>query len=332
MRVIRFFTGAYEHTWVSPSRFLSAIMSREPVRWMDHTSHVTPQFETAIKHCLKYIRQLFTAALWKNLFGLMLITGVVGFISYPVVMGSLTSPIPEVVVLLTSVFIVVTLINLIRTFWARIRFEFRYRKHYQDPKIWRGPELAPPPIAKRVMKIKRPAAGLAVAFFIAVCALNMVVLATPYRPAIVNQEIVETIQIVPLGTSWQMRHRYPTGVSVGYAFMEGKTISWVQIDYDAEYLVLDREIDFDTAMDNYLAAVANNVYNYIAQDWGADATDASKFNDVQTYYMTEENTKMLETWFRAHFNETFEGDMKIGNIDVSFHTDNVQAFVKWRDR
>jgi len=333
VRTIRFYSNAKGQTWLSPTRLVSAVCSGEPIRFIDHTTGPAPKFQVAFDGAVKYLRKLVSVGLWKSLFGLMMITGVLGLLKYPVVMGRLPSPIPETLFCIVAVFTLVSLAQIVKLIIRYAHFELRRRKLFKDglPHIWRALDYEPPPMGQRIKRLTRPKMGWAGAFCIAMVLLNSLVIATPYRPALVGDQVVETFAVVPLGTNWTMVQRYPFATAVSYAFMSGSTVWWVQVDYDAEYIDLTRApVDFETAMANYVASIGNNVYSYIAQAWGPDATDAVRLADISSWYEDEGNIQMLQLWFRTHFNETFDGVLMIRNVRITFQHGTVQTFLNRR--
>lgn len=332
MRTIRFYSNAQGQTWLSPTRLMAAVCSREPIRFIDHTTAIHPTFKTAFDGAIKYLRKLVSVALWQRLFGLMMITGVLGVLRYPVVMGKLPSPIPETVFGLVAVFTIICVAQIVMFFLRYLDFEFRRRKLFKDglPHIWRALDYDPPPMGHRLKKLVRPKMGWAVAFFLATILLNCVVLATPIRPAVIAGQVVEKPTLVMFGTDWDMRERTIYGTTASYFHYTGGLITFVAVEFWVENTELETDPgDVQGLIGGYISYWVNQFKNQDITWLPMDASDAETISKLSERWYDPEFITEVQQVMTQILSGASEGRLKLTAMKITVRTDTVQSFRKW---
>jgi hypothetical protein len=327
MRTIRFYKIG-DKAWLSPTRYLSAILSGEELTAVDHGPTDGLRRAIAILHTWDTILNLLRASLWLAWGGLLYSAAFLLILFYPPLIDQLSSGVHGVMVIFIVLSGFVSLYSILKNSITRIILAWKRRNlpRLALP-VRNGPPLDPPWIAHKAIDVKKPSVSIPMMVLVVALLLNSIILATPLRPAIVGNALYEGLTLVLPGTYWRAVQRYPTDEAFHYFYYDGYDLIGVYIFYSAEQLDLFQPTSsFRNWMQSYLSAIVNSASNQIAVGFSPDMSDDERKQAYIDWWSDPDIIAELTLVLTSGFNSRYDKIMRMRGLEVSVRTISINQY------
>ena len=324
MRTVRFYR-VNDKAWLSPTRYLSAVISGDQVTAVDHGETTGAMRAVAILRASATVVSLLRASLWGTFSGLLYSVALLFLLFYPPLMTAIHPGIQGVCTILTLCAGLMSIHNIIKIIINRISFLWKEKKLKLN--VRSGPHLDPPLIAHKQMTPKKPSMVLPMMVLVVAIVLNSIVLATPLRPAIMGDAIYEKPRLVLPGTEWKAVQRYPDAVAFHYFYYDGSSLWGVYISYSVEQLdLLSPTPKFRSWMQSYVYSIVSHASNQVAVTFAPDMSDDERRQAYIDFWSDPNNIDQLTTILTSSFNSVYDKVLQMRGIHISVRCISVSEY------